>query len=119
MLVWIKKTLENKWLAWIVTLIIFILCTIPSEEISKHTDLNDKTAHFTAFGGWAFVWLFAYKNVLRTILLGCLYGIFVECWQYILPESFHRGFDVLDMVADAIGVIIGVSLALIAKKILK
>lgn len=116
MLVWIKKTLENKWITWLVTLIIFILCTMPSEQLPKG---NDKTAHFIAFGGWAFTWLFSYKNLFKTIILGCLYGIFIECWQYILPESFHRGFDVLDMVADAIGVIIGVGVGIIAMKILK
>jgi glycopeptide antibiotics resistance protein len=57
-----------------------------------------------AFGVWAFCWLASNKNNLKTFILGCFYGICIEFWQYILPKSFHRGFEMLDMLADAIGV---------------
>lgn len=98
------KFLENKYLAFAITLVIFILCTMPSEQLPKG---NDKTAHFVAFAGWAFCWQFAFKNYIKTLILGILYGVFIEFWQGSLPISFHRGFDWYDALADGVGVIIG------------
>jgi VanZ family protein len=98
------RFLENKYLAFAITLIIFVLCTIPSEQLPKG---NDKTAHFVAFAGWAFYWQFAFKNYPKTLVLGILYGILIEFWQGSLPVSFHRGFDWYDALADGVGVIIG------------
>ncbi len=99
------RFLENKYLAFAITLIIFGLCTMPSENLPKTTD--DKTAHFVAFAGWAFCWQFAFKNYKKTLVLGILYGILIEFWQGSLPDSFHRGFDWYDALADSVGVIIG------------
>ncbi len=98
------KFLKNKYLAFAVTLIIFLLCTIPSENLPKN---NDKISHFVAFAGWAFCWQFAFKNYAETLILGLFYGIFIEFWQGILPETFHRGFDWYDALADGVGVVIG------------
>ena len=103
----INNFLSNKYLAITVTAIIFILCTLPSENLPN---TNDKTAHFIAFAGWAFCWQCAFGNYKRTIALGILYGILIEFWQGILPESFHRSFDWYDALADSIGVIIGIVL---------
>ena len=101
------RFLENKYWAFAITLIIFVLCTMPSKNLPKGEDFNDKTAHFVAFAGWAFSWQFAFKNYTKTLFLGIFYGILIEFWQGILPESFHRGFDWYDALADGIGVIIG------------
>lgn len=98
------KLLENKYLAFAVTLIIFVLCTMPSENLPK---TNDKTAHFVVFAGWAFCWQFAFKNYPKTLILGVTYGILIEFWQGSLPISFHRSFDWYDALADGVGVIIG------------
>jgi len=106
----INNFLSNKYLATTVTVIIFILCTWPSEHLPLTQSLNDKTAHFIAFAGWAFCWQCAFGNYKRTIILGILYGILIEFWQGILPESFHRSFDWYDALADSIGVIIGIVL---------
>lgn len=98
------RLLESKYLALGITLIIFILCTMPSGNLPQ---ANDKTAHFVAFAGWAFCWQFSFKNYIKTLFLGIFYGILIEFWQGILPESFHRGFDWYDALADGIGVAIG------------
>lgn len=98
------KFLENKYLAFAITLIIFVLCTMPSENLPE---ANDKTAHFVAFAGWAFCWQFAFKNYTKTLVLGIIYGILIEFWQGLLPISFHRSFDWYDALADGVGVIIG------------
>jgi VanZ family protein len=109
------RFLENKYLAFAVTLIIFVLCTMPSENLTK--DINDKTAHFIAFAGWAFCWQFAFKSYPKTLILGIIYGILIEFWQGSLPISFHRSFDWYDALADGVGVVIGLIFAFFATKL--
>jgi VanZ family protein len=99
------RFLENKYLAFGITLIIFVLCTMPSGNLTHN--VNDKTAHFIAFAGWAFCWQFAFKNYTKTLILGIIYGILIEFWQGSLPTYFHRSFDWYDALADGVGVIIG------------
>lgn len=106
------KFLENKYLVFAVTLVIFVLCTIPSENLP---DADDKTAHFVAFAGWAFCWQFAFKNYQKTLIFGIIYGILIEFWQGSLPVSFHRSFDWYDALADGVGVIIGLVVVYVAK----
>lgn len=110
------KFLENKYLAFAITLIIFVLCTMPSEKLP---DADDKTAHFVAFAGWAFCWQFAFKNYSKTLIIGILYGILIEFWQGSLPTSFHRSFDWYDALADGVGVIIGLLINFLANKIIQ
>ena len=113
MLSFIIKLLKNKYVAIIYTLIIFILCTLPSKELPK--DVNDKTAHFVAFAGFSFFWLWVKENYKIVVFVGVIYGICIEFWQAILPESFHRGFDWFDALADGIGVLIGYFIYLLSK----
>jgi len=108
------RFLEHKYLAFTITLIIFLLCTMPSEQLPKG---NDKTAHFVVFAGWAFCWQFAFKNYSKTLILGILYGILIEFWQGSLPVSFHRSFDWYDALADGVGVIIGLAIYFIVQRI--
>ena len=79
---------------------------MPSKDLPD-SDLNDKTAHFVAFAGFAIVWLLVKTDYRKVIISGIAFGIFIEFWQGILPESFHRSFEVLDMIADGVGVLIG------------
>lgn len=109
------KFLENKYLAFAITFIIFVLCTMPSEQLPKG---NDKTAHFVVFTGWAFCWQFAFKNISKTLIYGIIYGILIEFLQGSLPTYFHRSFDWYDSLADTIGVIIGLIIFYFANKIL-
>ncbi len=106
----LNRFFSNKYMALAITLIIFVLCTLPSKEIPLSGGFNDKTAHFLAFGAWAFCWQAAFGRYMQTIIAGILYGIFIEFWQSILPESFHRSFDWYDAVADGVGVLIGILL---------
>jgi VanZ family protein len=110
------RFLENKYLAFAITLIIFVLCTMPSDKLP---DANDKTAHFVAFAGWALCWQFAFKNYPKTLVLGIIYGILIEFWQGSLPISFHRSFDWFDALADGVGVIIGLIAVFFATKLCK
>jgi VanZ family protein len=107
----VNRFFSNKYLAYTITFIIFILVTLPSEKIEFQAfEISDKAAHFIVFATWAFCWMGAFGKYTQTILLGFLYGILIECWQSVLPEAFHRNFDLYDALADSIGVLIGVSL---------
>lgn len=111
--------LENKSLSYLVSVIIMILCWMPSNELPSVEDLNDKTAHFIAFAGWSFCWFFGFRNALLTLFLGFFFGYMIEVGQFLLPHSFHRSFDYWDMAADSIGVILGIIVGIGFKKLLE
>ena len=96
--------LKTKYPAIIWTVIIFILCTMPSKDLPN---INDKTAHFGVFAIFSFLWIFSTKKGWQVLIFGAIYGILIEFWQGTLPENFHRSFDWYDALADAIGGIIG------------
>ena len=108
--------LQTKYPAIIWTILIFILCTLPSKHLP---DKGDKTLHFIAFAGFTFFWLFQSTKYWAIILVGVIYGIGIEYWQAILPASFHRGFDWYDALADSVGAIIGFPIYLIFNRLTK
>jgi VanZ family protein len=108
--------LRNKFLA--ISFIIF--CTFlflkPSSG-NTNTLLNDKVAHSIIFFGLFTTWNLSTRkpNLIFPVLL--FYGICIEIIQYLLPISFHRGFEFYDIVADTFGLLIGYAIHfLIIKK---
>ena len=112
----IFSLIESKYTAIFWTVLIFVLCTLPSEHLPKN---NDKTNHFIAFAGFTFFWFFHSLKYWLIIMIATIYGITIEFWQASLPVSFHRGFDWYDALADGIGGIIGLLIYLIYKRLLK
>jgi VanZ family protein len=106
--------IESKYTAIFWTVLIFILCTLPSEHLPSK---GDKTLHFIAFAGFSFFWFFQSSKYWLIILVGAIYGISIEFWQGSLPTSFHRGFDWYDALADGIGGIIGLPIYVIYGKL--
>ncbi len=102
----ILKIIGNKYTAILWTITIFILCTLPSDAL-KEVNVYDKFAHLGVFAIFSFLWLNSSKNFIIIIISGIFYGIFIEFWQGILPDSFHRSLDWMDAIADAVGVVIG------------
>ncbi len=100
--------LKNKSLSIICGIMILVLCSIPSHELPQNLGFSDKAEHFIAFGVWSFLTIYSFRNTFFTFIAGILFGIGIEFWQSILPESFHRSFDWYDAVADTIGVILGI-----------
>jgi hypothetical protein len=47
----LKALISSKYTAIFWTVLIFTLCTLPSEHLPKN---NDKTSHFIAFAGFTF-----------------------------------------------------------------
>lgn len=115
----IIQIIQSKYIAILWTVLIFILCSIPSKNIPLPSSLSDKSSHLIAFTGFTFFWLYQSSRYWLILLIAVLYGIGIEFWQATLPESFHRGFDWYDALADGIGGIIGLAIYLIFNKKIK
>lgn len=113
------KTITSVYPTLLWTLTILVLCSMPSEHIPLSESISDKIAHFAVFGLWSFLALWYKSNYLKIGILGVAFGLLIECIQKSLPESFHRSFDLLDLVADSIGVILGLLFFWSIKKLIK
>jgi VanZ family protein len=111
-----------KTLLWVVAEIIaiFILLSLPASNFQNHAKWfgdfpMDKLVHIALFGSLAFSILVHFEktkiHALQSVrakamvLLFCvLYGIGMEFYQeYFVPS---RGFEVSDMLADAVGALL-------------
>lgn len=99
------------------TLLVAFLCFMPSENLPDGPD--DKTAHFLAFGALSFSWLMNQKSYLKTFWMLIAFALLIEIVQYCLPVYFHRSFDLLDIIADGIGVSIGLAVGFLLNKVMK
>ncbi len=112
----LNNLLNSKYTAIFWTVLIFALCTLPSESLPTGQP-NDKISHFIAFAGFTFFWFFQSSKYWLILIVAVIYGIGVEFWQGSLPKHFHRSFDWKDALADGIGGIIGLPIYLIFKRL--
>lgn len=129
-----------KTLVWVVAefVLVFVLLSIPGNEFSDHSSwiskimalpFADKVVHMGLFGSLALSLFFHFEMLAHSIyqtnrakaiaLIICiLYGIGMEYYQkFFVP---NRGFEVLDMLADAIGALCALPLfELFGKRFLK
>lgn len=112
-----------KTLAWVIAefVLVFVLLSLPGSEFPDHTSwiskimaipFADKIVHMGLFGSLALSLFFHFEMLgnskFRTdrakaiaLIICILYGIGMEYYQkFFVP---NRGFEVLDMLADAIG----------------
>jgi len=94
----------------------YIAAIVP-QNIAPHIGtLSDKLVHSLAFSLLAFLLQLAYRvNILKTIFFLLLYGLFIEASQYFTSS---RSSEVLDVVADVVGIIIGILLYRIGRFII-
>ncbi len=105
----VKDFLRKPHLAVAATASVCILLFSPSSDLPEEIPVwvNDKVAHATVFAGLAFLWMqYARKAIRVTWMLGA-FAFLTEVVQYLLPASFFRSFDGKDMVADGIGILLG------------
>ncbi len=90
-------------------LVVLALCSIPGEDIPSTEFLplsHDKWVHAGLFFGVGWLWLRAAPHRLWTIAIGGIaFGVGIEIWQALLPIG--RSAEVLDALADAVGLAAG------------
>jgi VanZ family protein len=96
----------NKYVAFGLLIFCTFLFLKPSSGHSDHI-VNDKVAHATIFFCLFVTWTFFLKKPKTVFLYFLIYGISIEITQYLLPISFHRGFEINDILADTTGLILG------------
>ena len=82
------------------------LSLLPQEFLPSGINIWDKLSHSIAFAALALSAALGWpeKDFVRSVLLPLLlFGVFIEVVQYFIPG---REFSMLDMLADAIGIII-------------
>lgn len=96
-------------LAVVWTVAVFIGCALPGDQLPDHGLFSeDKLLHIVAFAGIAFLWLRAGRRVGRILWAGLAFGVFIEVFQRVTP--FGRFFDPFDVMADGLGLLVGVAL---------
>jgi VanZ family protein len=98
---------SKKYWAIAYSFLLIYFCLAPNGGIAQVASINDKILHIGAFGVFAFLWLLAINNQNKVLLSTFVFGIFIEIVQHLLPSWFHRGFEWLDILADALGILIG------------
>lgn len=74
---------------------------------------NDKIAHALGYAVLMCSGLAAFPrraSISTLVPVFWLYSLLIECMQYFLP---HRSFSLLDMLANSVGIVIGVLLGIL------
>ena len=99
--------------------IVTALTVMPLQEFPPAENINDKVSHLLAFLALAIVadYSFPEKDFIVSKGLPLLaYGIGIEIVQYFLP---YRSFSVLDMIADAMGLLVYVLVIPVLNRIIQ
>lgn len=102
------------------TLLVLFLCFLPGEDLPEvDIPLIDKWTHIVLFGVFAFLWLCAgntrnLKYMLAILTISVYTGWLVEFVQgHYVP---NRSQDVMDILADILGAVLGTGLFAILYK---
>jgi VanZ family protein len=96
---------QMKILFWIALLSSYILAIMPQEIAPSFQNLSDKSLHFIAFSVLTLLLNLSYRMVWwRSVVYLLFYAVFIEFSQMFTP---NRCAEVLDIVADLIGIGIG------------
>jgi VanZ family protein len=111
----IIKILRKPHLSYTAIIVVTILLGMPTSDIDTTSVpfINDKIVHATVFAGLGFLWHQYKRNVLGVALALFLYAVSSEIMQYLLPQSFGRTFDLMDILADVAGIILGIIVSII------
>lgn len=104
-----------RWLAIIWTIIMLVGCLTPHDHVpSLLMSWSDKLLHVAIFALFSVLWLWAGVSLVTVVVAGVFLGALIEVLQYLLP--INRSADWEDLVADAVGAIVGVGLAWLIQK---
>ena len=98
----------------IVTLTLSVAMLWPLEAPPPAPEGSDKLVHFVAFAALAFPLARTGRFGLLPVFIGAsAFGGIIE----LIQPSFNRSADVNDWVADVVGVIIGIGLGLLYRRL--
>jgi glycopeptide antibiotics resistance protein len=110
-------TIRNLLIAYISTIILLMALPLNSaSELNNITILQfrgDYFLHSILFLPWAFFGFLLHKKMWFWGTLGLLFAVLAEGIQYFLP---YRAFNVNDVLANVIGVLIGMAVWLALRK---
>lgn len=115
----IKKNTSNL-LFFIYLLVVLLLGLLPLNAASALNDIyvinlrGDYFLHIFLFVPWMLLSPQKYHKIRIWLLGGLLFACSLEGIQYLLP---YRTFNINDLIYNCVGVVIGWSMLLIAKKI--
>jgi VanZ family protein len=90
-----------------------VLLLMPSYTVPKAFNFYDKAQHSLVFVTLAVVGLMAFPNRVKAVCFGlCFYGGLMEVCQSQLTTTRHG--DVLDWLADSVGIAAGTGLYMVA-----
>ena len=96
-------------------LAVLAVCLTPGENVPAAFSLYDKAIHAAAFAGVGGLWALALRrgDGRAAFAAGLAFGALTEALQHVLP--IHRSADPLDLLADAVGVALGVAVARVVR----
>ena len=98
----------------VVTLTLSVAMLWPLEAPPPAPEGSDKLAHFIAFAALAFPLARTGRFGLLSVFIGAsTFGGTIE----LIQPSFNRSADVNDWVADIVGVILGIGLGLLYRRL--
>ena len=96
--------------AWASTIVVVLLCLVPGDELKGASALDhDKALHALAFAFIGFAWRRSGLGRRRTLILGLVLALGTELAQAWFVHRRHG--DPLDVLADVVGLCVGVFLA--------
>jgi len=100
-----STTLVLRTLFWVALSASYIFAIVPQDIAPTIGSLSDKSTHFIAFAVLTLLFRLAYSITwFQTFSLLFIYAIFIEFSQFFTP---NRSAELLDVVADVIGIWIG------------
>ncbi len=100
--------LSPRALAILFTVVVFLACSIPGDALADSILLSyDKLWHLGAFAWFTLLWRRAGWGPWRTLAAGVGFGFLIEVWQHVAP--INRTFDLYDLLADTVGVLLGLA----------
>jgi VanZ family protein len=102
-------------IGWCLVGVIWWLSLTPQPP---HVDFeqSDKVGHFLAYGGTMFWFCLIYRRARTRLAYAALFIAMGVAIEYIQRWTGYRSFEVYDMLADAVGVILGWAVALLLFK---
>ena len=103
-----EDRLHLKVFFWLALVSSYIAAIVPQEITPTLGPLSDKWTHFLAFAVLTLLLRLAYRiRIFGTVASMLFYAVFIEISQYFTP---NRSAELMDVVADTIGIAIGLLL---------